>query len=232
MAKFTKQNLLSGFDSVSSLNQNFTNLETFSDTCLTRDGLGPNAMAADLDMNSYRVLNVPDPANANDVANKQYVDDTLAGNITLPEQQLAKGALVSNKQLQNVAGDDSATSWVALTVNTFDDPSSLLVSTTATSFTLPAGTYQMDVTMPAIGAVGTAQMRLWDGSAAVFHGPAVEIVAGETTTMSMKGIFTITANTAFEIQAIADAVVTDAYGTPGNLGPETYLQCMITEVLV
>lgn len=58
MSKFTKQNISSGYATVDNLNENFSNLETFSDTCLSRDGTSPNAMEATLDMNSNDIINV------------------------------------------------------------------------------------------------------------------------------------------------------------------------------
>ncbi len=57
MAKFTPIDLNSGFQSTQALNNNFSLLETLSDTWLSRDGTTPNQMLADLDMNSNRVIN-------------------------------------------------------------------------------------------------------------------------------------------------------------------------------
>ena len=58
MTKFTKT-AITDTSHATAMNTNMTNIETFSDTCLTRDGLSPNQMNADLDMNSNRVLNSP-----------------------------------------------------------------------------------------------------------------------------------------------------------------------------
>ncbi len=57
MAKFTAKNLNSGFADTDALNENFSALETFSDTVLSRDGTVPNQMEAPVDMNSNRIIN-------------------------------------------------------------------------------------------------------------------------------------------------------------------------------
>lgn len=51
---------------VSALNTNFATIETASDNFLSLDGTSPNSMAANLDMNSYRIINLPEPVLSND----------------------------------------------------------------------------------------------------------------------------------------------------------------------
>lgn len=55
---FTPESISSGFNTNSTLNTNFTNIETALDKCLSRDGESPNAMNADIDLNSNDLLNV------------------------------------------------------------------------------------------------------------------------------------------------------------------------------
>jgi hypothetical protein len=43
------------------INNNFDTIQTAFDNTLSRDGTTPNSMAANLDMNSYRILNLPAP---------------------------------------------------------------------------------------------------------------------------------------------------------------------------
>ena len=52
--------IASGYYSRTALNDNFTNIDTAFDNTLSLDGSTPNAMGADLDMNSKDVLNVND----------------------------------------------------------------------------------------------------------------------------------------------------------------------------
>lgn len=54
---FTPENISSGFNTTNSLNTNFDNIEAALDKCLSRTGETPNAMAVDLDMNNFDILN-------------------------------------------------------------------------------------------------------------------------------------------------------------------------------
>lgn len=60
MAKLTLNNLTSGFASTATLNANFDAIEAALENTISRDGTTPNFMQADLDMNSYRILNCAD----------------------------------------------------------------------------------------------------------------------------------------------------------------------------
>lgn len=50
------------------INGVFAEVETAFDNTLSRDGSSPNTMLSNLDMNSYRILNLPSPLDANDPA--------------------------------------------------------------------------------------------------------------------------------------------------------------------
>lgn len=56
-------NLASGFRSSNKLNDNFDEIRNAFSNTLSRDGSGPNQMLASLDMNSERILNLPEPVN-------------------------------------------------------------------------------------------------------------------------------------------------------------------------
>ena len=62
MAKLTLFNLSSGSFTVDLLNQNFKLIETALENTLSRNGTAPNMMGANLDMNSYRIINLPNAA--------------------------------------------------------------------------------------------------------------------------------------------------------------------------
>lgn len=63
----------------STINTNFQAIQDAMENTLSRDGSTPNFMDADLDMNSYKIINAGDPENDTDVITKgwfdQYVDD-------------------------------------------------------------------------------------------------------------------------------------------------------------
>jgi hypothetical protein len=60
MAKVTLNDTLSGYASITTLNENFAAIEAAFENTLSRDGTTPNHMEADLDMNSNDLLNVGD----------------------------------------------------------------------------------------------------------------------------------------------------------------------------
>lgn len=62
MAKVTLYDLSSGSFTVDLLNANFATIEAAFENTLSRDGTAPNMMQANLDMNSYRILNLPNAA--------------------------------------------------------------------------------------------------------------------------------------------------------------------------
>src|SRR5687768_16950916 len=66
---------------VSAINANNALIEAFSDSVLSRNGATPNKMNANLDMNSFRIMNLPFPNADHNAVNKEYVD-TLAFSIT------------------------------------------------------------------------------------------------------------------------------------------------------
>lgn len=77
MAKLTLNNINSRYASVAALNDNFDKIETALENTLSRDGTVPNNMSANLDMNNRFIINVPDPVNNKDAANKEYVDGLI-----------------------------------------------------------------------------------------------------------------------------------------------------------
>ena len=62
MAKLTLFDLASGSFTVDLLNANFALIEDALENTLSLDGTLPNSMNANLDMNSYRILNLPTAA--------------------------------------------------------------------------------------------------------------------------------------------------------------------------
>lgn len=57
MAKLSLNNITSGFASNTALNTNFDLIEAALENTVSRDGMAPNQMTADLDMNGHRILN-------------------------------------------------------------------------------------------------------------------------------------------------------------------------------
>ncbi len=109
MAKFTPIDLNSGFQSTQALNNNFSSLETLSDTWLSRDGTTPNQMLADFDMNSNDIINAFNIQTDNLVLNGQILLAT-DNPVTLPtDPQLYLDILEGTIVLQGTAVLEFAT---------------------------------------------------------------------------------------------------------------------------
>jgi hypothetical protein len=63
---------------VAQINENFTLIEAAVENTFSLDGTLPNALAADLDANSQRIINLPDPSSASEPATKNYVDSVAS----------------------------------------------------------------------------------------------------------------------------------------------------------
>jgi hypothetical protein len=98
--KPTISTISSGYASNTQLNNNFSALRTGFDNTLSLDGSTPNAMNADLDMNSNDILN----------ANVLYTDQlVLSGTVVTPVGLTASTASVVTDQF---TGDGSTTAYV------------------------------------------------------------------------------------------------------------------------
>lgn len=60
------------------INDNFSELQQGVEDALSRSGKTPNFMDASLDMNMNRIINIADPVDDYDLANKHYVDESVA----------------------------------------------------------------------------------------------------------------------------------------------------------
>lgn len=86
MAKLTTadlENLQNESTAVSTLNSNFTLVETALENTVSRDGTSPNEMSADFDMNSNRILNLPAPIAMQEPLRLQDLDDFVGGTLVI-----------------------------------------------------------------------------------------------------------------------------------------------------
>ena len=66
MSKLTLATLQVGQGSLEVLNANFQLIQTAFDNTLSRDGTGPNQIAANMDMNNFRLYNLPNAGSDNE----------------------------------------------------------------------------------------------------------------------------------------------------------------------
>ena len=68
---------------VTAINDNNSTLETAFDNTLSRDGTTPNQMAASLDMNSNRILNLPSPVSTTEPLRLADLSSIVSGSVTV-----------------------------------------------------------------------------------------------------------------------------------------------------
>jgi hypothetical protein len=95
MPKLTLSTIGSRYASVAALNANFAAIVTAIENTLSRDGTSPNTMSANLDMNSKRILNLPDAVALSEPATLGQLRDAaeiIQFESTVVEQQTATAA--------------------------------------------------------------------------------------------------------------------------------------------
>jgi hypothetical protein len=97
MSKVTLFNLASGSFTVDLLNANFTLLQNALDNTLSLDGTAPNAMNANLDMNSYRILNLPNALSSGEPVPLGQLMALSTLNLYTPENHTHPWADISGK---------------------------------------------------------------------------------------------------------------------------------------
>ena len=78
------------------INDNFKALQEAIENTLSRDGTGPNYMDADLDMNSYRIINSSDPVEDNDIVNLKYVEERIGGAVEASKTAVSAATQAAN----------------------------------------------------------------------------------------------------------------------------------------
>jgi len=94
MAKLTLADATTtGYKVTTTINANNSFIEAAMENTLSRDGTGPNAMGADLDMNSNFITNLSTPTLSSHAATKGYVDGIVTTLVTLNETGVSAFAL-------------------------------------------------------------------------------------------------------------------------------------------
>lgn len=79
---YTPSSVSGGNQTQTTLNENFTNIETALEDCVSRSGLTPNTLSSEIDLNSQRAINAADAVNLTDLVTLRQ----LQGAATLPGQ--------------------------------------------------------------------------------------------------------------------------------------------------
>lgn len=100
------------------INSNFDTLEAAFDNTLSLNGLQPNQMLSNLDMNSHRILNLPSPVGIFDPVRLTDLN-TLNGGGTITVNSIPAGG-TSGQVLTKNSGTDFDAGWSSLTSTYFE----------------------------------------------------------------------------------------------------------------
>lgn len=227
MPKLTINTITSGYAPVATLNANFAAIVTALENTLSRDGTSPNAMSADLDMDSNRILNLPAPTNAAEPARhgdiQTYVDEAegFATNAEASAVAAAASASAASASATTAASSASSASTFATNASNSADAaaaSELAAETAADKIPDPLVADALKVLRVNVG--GTAYELITPSSGGDVNGPASAVDGGfvlfdGTTGKIIKdsGV-TGTTGTGSVVRATSPTLVTPLLGTP------------------
>lgn len=159
-------NLASETTAVQAINENSNKIETALTNTLSRDGSTPNSMGANLDLGSYRIINLAAAVDDNDAVRKAEFDDSIGG---LTADVLADIAAAPAAAASAVAAAADAAASAVLASAYIGAATSAAKWTTARTIT---------TTGDATGVSGA-----WDGSANISF--ALTIPGGTVTSAKM-----------------------------------------------
>ena len=153
------------------INDNFEALQQGIEDALSRSGKTPNFMDAPLDMNMNRIINIADPVDDYDLANKHYVDEQVAAEATA--RQNADSTLQGNIDAEETRAK-AAEKAISDTLDTYGD----IVTHDADEFATAAQGAKADTALQP-GDVGNGTITITQGG--VVKGTFTTNQAGDTT---------------------------------------------------
>jgi hypothetical protein len=120
LSRFTPTNILSAYDAIAALNNNFTEIASLLDEMLSRTGDGTNSMQVDLDMNHFKVQNLADGVSNSDAVNLGQVNSLITALNPVQSGELS-GLPVFDIRDYGAKCDGAATDWTNVATITGTD---------------------------------------------------------------------------------------------------------------
>lgn len=95
------------------INDNFQALQQAIENTVSRNGKAPNYMDANLDLNSYRIINAGDPVNEHDVVTVKYFEEQAGGAIEAAAEAKANAAKAASSAQSALVASNNAIGQVA-----------------------------------------------------------------------------------------------------------------------
>lgn len=211
MAKLTLSQVISGYNSIVTLNANFDAIEAAIENTLSLDGTSPNELQVDLSMGGHRVTNLAAPVQPNDAVRWIDVANIVAGGdvdisptvdwssgITgIPTNVSQFAALADPGADRLLFWDDSAGVWTHLILGTGLSIAGTTISSTASSVAWSGitGTPTYVTSLGSLADPGADRIIFWDDSASNLAHLTVGtgmVLTGTTIAVSLLGIQSLT----------------------------------------
>ena len=95
------------------INDNFQALQAAIENTVSRDGTVPNYMDADLDLNSYRIINAGDPVGERDVITLKYFEEKAGGAIEAAAEAKASASKAASSAQSALVASNNAIGQLA-----------------------------------------------------------------------------------------------------------------------
>lgn len=95
------------------INDNFQALQQAIENTVSRDGTVPNYMDADLDLNSYKIINAGDPVNKHDVVTLKYFEEKAGGAIEAAAEAKASASQAASSAQSALVASNNAIGQLA-----------------------------------------------------------------------------------------------------------------------
>jgi hypothetical protein len=205
----TIENLEDQTGAADAINSNFGSIQEAFENTLSRDGTEPNIMAADLDMDSNHILNLPTPTTATEPATKGYVDGISA---------LSDAAALQTAVDAAEASADAA----AASAVTSAEQAEALTATSLTTLTpsVASKVFQLEETLRAF-IVGAYVLARSDANPTTvwMHGQVTDYT-GDDLTVDVQSIGTATESSDWTIQVSGPKGAAGDDGADGAAGAD------------